>query len=54
MGSNYVEFIREARRVLKPGGVLRIAEVSSRFQSVDAWVRMMTEVRLASLLTLLR
>lgn len=35
MGTNYAEFLREADRVLKPGGVLYIAEVRSRFESAD-------------------
>eukprot|EP00967_Tisochrysis_lutea_P115900 scaffold186121_cov27-Tisochrysis_lutea.AAC.1 len=42
MGSNYVDFLREAYRVLKLSGMLRIAEVSSRFHNIDAWVKMMT------------
>ena len=31
MGVNYVEFLREAHRTLRLGGVLKIAEVESRF-----------------------
>ncbi len=31
MGTNLADFIREAHRVLKPKGVLKIAEVRSRF-----------------------
>ncbi|CAI2349940.1 unnamed protein product [Caenorhabditis sp. 36 PRJEB53466] len=34
MGTNLYDFIREARRVLKTGGVLKIAEVTSRFVSI--------------------
>ncbi|CAI5449787.1 unnamed protein product [Caenorhabditis angaria] len=34
MGTNLYDFVREARRVLKIGGILKIAEVSSRFVSV--------------------
>jgi ribosomal RNA-processing protein 8 len=33
MGTNYSEFLREADRVLKPGGLLFVAEVRSRFAS---------------------
>ena len=32
MGTDYPSFLREAQRVLRPGGILWIAEVSSRFQ----------------------
>ncbi|CAJ0602697.1 unnamed protein product [Cylicocyclus nassatus] len=34
MGTNLADYIREARRVLKIGGVLKIAEVLSRFVNV--------------------
>jgi len=33
MGTNIADFIREAHRVLTPSGVLKIAEVRSRFES---------------------
>ena len=33
MGTNIADFIREAHRVLSPNGVLKIAEVRSRFES---------------------
>lgn len=39
MGSNVSDFIREARRVVKKGGEMRICEVLSRFSSVDDFVR---------------
>lgn len=32
MGTNLADFIREAHRVLKPNGILKIAEVRSRFE----------------------
>ncbi|XP_074650498.1 uncharacterized protein LOC141905519 isoform X2 [Tubulanus polymorphus] len=34
MGTNLADFLIEARRVLKPGGSMRIAEVISRFENV--------------------
>lgn len=33
MGTNLADFIRESHRVLKPKGILKIAEVRSRFES---------------------
>ncbi|KAK9867631.1 hypothetical protein WJX84_011705 [Apatococcus fuscideae] len=35
MGTDYPSFLREAHRVLRPGGTLWIAEVSSRLRSTD-------------------
>jgi len=35
MGTNLADFLREAHRVLKDNGVLKIAEVRSRFESSD-------------------
>jgi len=35
MSTNWLNCIREARRILKPGGELKIAEVTSRFSTVD-------------------
>ncbi|XP_003781089.1 ribosomal RNA-processing protein 8 [Otolemur garnettii] len=34
MGTNIRDFLEEANRVLKPGGLLKVAEVSSRFEDV--------------------
>uniref|UniRef100_A0A4X2K289 Ribosomal RNA-processing protein 8 n=1 Tax=Vombatus ursinus TaxID=29139 RepID=A0A4X2K289_VOMUR len=31
MGTNLSDFLKEANRVLKPGGMLKVAEVASRF-----------------------
>ena len=41
MGVNYTEFLREAHRLLKKGGTLKIAEVASRFADVDEWVALL-------------
>uniref|UniRef100_A0A182Q7Q8 Ribosomal RNA-processing protein 8 n=1 Tax=Anopheles farauti TaxID=69004 RepID=A0A182Q7Q8_9DIPT len=38
MGTNLVDFLLEANRVLKVGGVLKIAEVSSRFENVNDFI----------------
>lgn len=40
MGPNYLDFQKEATRVLKTGGTLMISEVLSRFQSVKIFVNM--------------
>ncbi|KAG1234961.1 hypothetical protein G6F68_018946 [Rhizopus microsporus] len=38
MGTNYLEFLKEAHRVLKVGGELKIAEVVSRFSDIDRFI----------------
>ncbi|KAJ8611953.1 hypothetical protein CTAYLR_004392 [Chrysophaeum taylorii] len=38
MGPSYLDFLAEARRVLKPGGQLKIAEVRSRFDELAGGV----------------
>ncbi|GMS96655.1 hypothetical protein PENTCL1PPCAC_18830, partial [Pristionchus entomophagus] len=38
MGTNLLDFIKEARRVLKTGGILKIAEVTSRFVNPKMFV----------------
>ncbi|GAA5921732.1 hypothetical protein JCM3775_001788 [Rhodotorula graminis] len=40
MGTDWIRMVREAKRVLKDGGVLKIAEVTSRFTSVDEFVKL--------------
>lgn len=35
MGTNYGDFLVEARRVLKPGGTVLVVEVASRFEEQD-------------------
>lgn len=40
MGTNYADCIREAHRVLKQGGLLKVAEVVSRIPSMDNFVAM--------------
>ncbi|KWU47073.1 hypothetical protein RHOSPDRAFT_24175 [Rhodotorula sp. JG-1b] len=44
MGTDWIRMLREARRVLKEGGVLKIAEVSSRFTSFDDFVKLVKEL----------
>ncbi|GAA5983205.1 hypothetical protein JCM10908_000195 [Rhodotorula pacifica] len=44
MGTDWIRMIREARRVLREGGVLKIAEVSSRFTSFDDFVKLVKEL----------
>ncbi|XP_071088209.1 ribosomal RNA-processing protein 8-like [Haliotis cracherodii] len=38
MGTNLVDYLLEANRILKKGGVMMIAEVESRFQKVGAFI----------------
>ncbi|KAJ2589961.1 25S rRNA (adenine645-N1)-methyltransferase [Coemansia sp. RSA 1722] len=38
MGTDFIKFIREANRILRTGGKLKIAEVVSRISEVDAFV----------------
>ncbi|GCB84368.1 hypothetical protein scyTo_0024897, partial [Scyliorhinus torazame] len=41
MGSNLLDFLVEASRVLKLGGILMIAEVASRFEDVRSFVNIL-------------
>jgi ribosomal RNA-processing protein 8 len=37
MGVDYIEYLREARRILRVGGALFVAEVRSRFEAESRW-----------------
>uniref|UniRef100_A0A1B6KLC6 Ribosomal RNA-processing protein 8 n=2 Tax=Graphocephala atropunctata TaxID=36148 RepID=A0A1B6KLC6_9HEMI len=39
MGTNILDYIREANRVLKENGVMKIAEIESRFEDLNHFVR---------------
>uniref|UniRef100_A0A1S4KXL6 Ribosomal RNA-processing protein 8 n=2 Tax=Ixodes scapularis TaxID=6945 RepID=A0A1S4KXL6_IXOSC len=41
MGTNLNAFILEANRILKKGGLLKIAEVKSRFRNIDGFPKAM-------------
>lgn len=43
MGTNFPEFLQEANRVLKPMGILFIAEVLSRFDDITAFLKHMKD-----------
>ncbi|CAG8724960.1 8569_t:CDS:2 [Cetraspora pellucida] len=44
MGTNYVDFLKEAHRTLKPKGELKIAEVVSRFSDIDSFIEVLAEI----------
>lgn len=44
MGTNYIEFLQEAARVLKIGGQLIISEVLSRFQDLSVFHRILYQL----------
>ena len=44
MGTNYVDFLREARRILRPSGELVIAEVESRIPNVDQFIDLVSSI----------
>ncbi|KAF4518213.1 hypothetical protein B566_EDAN005938 [Ephemera danica] len=39
MGTNLAEYLQEANRVLKLGGILKIAEVESRFENMKKFIK---------------
>ncbi|XP_056648085.1 ribosomal RNA-processing protein 8 [Diorhabda sublineata] len=39
MGTNLKDYLLEANRVLKVGGILKIAEVESRFENIDDFIK---------------
>ena len=41
MGSNFAAFLKEAHRLLKPKGVLKIAEVASRIEDAQGWAALL-------------
>jgi len=45
MGTNVVDFLKEARRVLKPSGVVKIVEVKSRFsENLPKFIKLMSQL----------
>uniref|UniRef100_A0A8C5P437 Ribosomal RNA-processing protein 8 n=1 Tax=Jaculus jaculus TaxID=51337 RepID=A0A8C5P437_JACJA len=44
MGTNIRDFLEEANQVLKPGAVLKVAEVSSRFEDVRTFLGAVTNL----------
>lgn len=43
MGTNFPDFLVEANRVMKPHGILLVAEVLSRFKDVNEFVSLMNK-----------
>lgn len=39
MGKNFVEFLSESRRILKPEGILIVCEISSRITSKNSFLK---------------
>ena len=44
MGVNYLEFIAEANRLLKTNGCMIVAEVTSRFASIETFVKIVEHI----------
>ncbi|XP_046853237.1 ribosomal RNA-processing protein 8-like [Xenia sp. Carnegie-2017] len=42
MGTNLNEFLQEAFRILKHGGILKVAEVVSRFENLEEFITMVS------------
>ncbi len=40
MGTNFVDFVTEARRILKDNGILIVCEITSRIISVEDFIKM--------------
>ncbi|XP_006885521.1 PREDICTED: ribosomal RNA-processing protein 8 [Elephantulus edwardii] len=49
MGTNIRDFLVEANRVLKPGGLLKLAEVSSRFEDIRAFLSAVSKLGFKSI-----
>lgn len=43
MGTNIADFVREAHRILKPNGIMRVAEVRSRFDGEGISIKKFTK-----------
>ncbi|RIA96939.1 methyltransferase-domain-containing protein [Glomus cerebriforme] len=44
MGTNYIEYLKEAHRVLKTNGELKVTEVVSRFSDINAFIEVLAEI----------
>jgi len=44
MGTNFMDYLVEAHRILVPGGTLKIAEVKSRFNNTDKFVQVLEKL----------
>ncbi|XP_064608821.1 ribosomal RNA-processing protein 8-like isoform X2 [Liolophura sinensis] len=49
MGTNLVDYLTEANRILKTGGILKIAEVSSRFDSLPQFIDSLKKLGFSSI-----